>query len=232
MRLPVVIAVLSLAACAPPATPDTASPPPPSAPDTAPPAPPSPPLATTEPSSPEAPLDFGSRLALAAEKQTETEVTYDPSYVRLAYPGGDVAPDKGVCADVVIRAYRVFGADLQVLVHRDMVRAFALYPQRWGLSRPDTNIDHRRVPNLETFFRRHGVSLAVTMRAADYKPGDLVSWIVAGSLPHIGIVSAKRTPDGARPLMVHNIGAGPKLEDVLFEFPIVGHFRYRPQPAH
>jgi uncharacterized protein len=176
--------------------------------------------------------DFGVRLALVAEKQTEVQVTYDSSYVRIAYPGGDVPPDKGVCADVVIRAYRNFGIDLQVLVHRDMVRAFALYPRRWGLTRTDTNIDHRRVPNLETFLRRHGAAIAVSANPDHYKPGDLVSWIVAGSLPHIGVVSAKRTADGARPMIVHNIGEGPKLEDVLFEFPIVGHFRYQPdEPA-
>jgi hypothetical protein len=187
-----------------------------------------------KPQIPDAPVDavdFGVRLALAAEKQTRTRVTYDSSYTRIAYPGGDVAPDKGVCADVVIRAYRAFGVDLQVRVHRDMVRAFSIYPQRWGLTRTDTNIDHRRVPNLEMFFRRHGRALPVTMNANDYKPGDLVSWIVAGSLPHIGIVSATRTQDGARPMIVHNIGEGPKLEDVLFEFPIVGHFRYPPPPA-
>lgn len=172
--------------------------------------------------------DFGVRLALAAERQTETRVIYDPSYVRITYPGGDVPADKGVCADVVIRAYRSEDIDLQVLVHRDMTRAFALYPRRWGLSRADTNIDHRRVPNLETFFHRHDATIPVTANPADYKPGDLVSFIVAGSLPHIGIVSTRQSAD-MRPLIVHNIGEGPKLEDVLFEFPIAGHFRYRPQ---
>jgi uncharacterized protein YijF (DUF1287 family) len=172
--------------------------------------------------------EYAVQLALAAERQTQTQVTYDPSYVRIAYPGGDVPADRGVCADVVIRAYRALGADFQVLVHRDMRRAFARYPQRWGLSRPDTNIDHRRVPNLEMFLQRHGAALRVSADARNYKPGDLVSWIVAGSLPHIGVVSTKRTTDGQRPLMVHNIGEGPKLEDVLFEYPIVGHFRYAP----
>src|SRR6185295_741881 len=162
---------------------------------------------------------------------TQTRVTYDPAYVRLAYPGGDVPADKGVCADVVIRAYRALNIDLQVLVHQDMVGAFTRYPQRWGMTRTDTNIDHRRVPNLETYFRRFGSALAPSMAAADYQPGDLVSWIVAGSLPHIGVVSEHRSADGERPLMVHNIGAGPKLEDVLFAFPIVGHFRYAPAPA-
>lgn len=175
--------------------------------------------------------DFGRRLAEAAIGQTEAHVTYDPSYERLAYPGGDVAPDKGVCADVVIRAYRALRIDLQVLVHRDMVRAFARYPHRWGLTRTDTNIDHRRVPNLETFFRRQGRALTVSEAPGDYRPGDLVSWVVAGSLPHIGIVTGRHSPDGARPLMVHNIGQGPKVEDVLFAFPITGHFRYAPGRA-
>lgn len=174
---------------------------------------------------------FGQRLATAALRQTQSSVTYDPAYVRLAYPGGDVPADRGVCADVVIRAYRALNVDLQVLVHQDMIGAFARYPQRWGMTRTDTNIDHRRVPNLETYFRRAGSSLAPSMTANDYQPGDLVSWIVAGSLPHIGIVSEHRSADGERPLMVHNIGAGPKLEDVLFAFPIVGHFRYAPASA-
>jgi uncharacterized protein YijF (DUF1287 family) len=222
MRLAAVAMVLLAAGCTLPepdasrpraATPSEAAPAPEARPDT---------TATAVPS------DFGARLALVAERQTETQVTYDPSYVRIAYPGGDVAPDKGVCADVVIRAYRAFGVDLQVLVHRDMAQAFSLYPQRWGLNGTDTNIDHRRVPNLETFFRRHGSALPVTMNPSNFKPGDLVSFIVAGSLPHIGIVSTRRSADGNRPLIVHNIGEGPKLEDVLFEFPIAGHFRYRP----
>lgn len=176
------------------------------------------------------PDDFGRRLAAMALTQTRMRTTYDASYQRIAYPGGDVPPDKGVCADVVIRAYRGLGIDLQVLVHKDMVKAFARYPWRWGLKRTDTNIDHRRVPNLETFLQRHGSAVPVSAVAHDYKPGDLVSWTVGGSLPHIGIVSAHRSKDGVRPLIVHNIGEGTKLEDVLFEFPIVGHFRYRPSP--
>jgi hypothetical protein len=169
---------------------------------------------------------FGSRLAAAAIERTRHQEIYDPSYVRIAYPLGDVAPNRGVCADVIIRTFRALGIDLQVLVHEDMQRAFGVYPHLWGLRKPDTNIDHRRVPNLETFFRRHGKALAVTRNAADYEPGDIVSWRLDNRLPHIGIVSERRTPDGARPLIVHNVGAGPKLEDVLFTFPLAGHFRY------
>jgi uncharacterized protein YijF (DUF1287 family) len=228
MRWIAVVAVVLLAAKGTLPVPDLSASVSPAAP--VPTAPASAPLPLAKPAPPQtAASDFGVLLALAAEKQTESAVIYDASYTRIAYPGGDVPADRGVCADVVIRAYRNFGSDLQVLVHRDMVRAFAHYPRRWGLARTDTNIDHRRVPNLETFFRRRGAAIAVSANPGDYQPGDLVSWIVAGSLPHIGVVSTRRTPDGARPLIVHNIGEGPKLEDVLFAFPIAGHFRYRPE---
>lgn len=169
---------------------------------------------------------FGMRLAAAALERTHRQEIYDPSYVRIAYPLGDVAPDRGVCADVVVRSYRALGIDLQVLVHEDMRYAFGYYPPLWGLRRPDSNIDHRRVPNLETFFRRHGFALPISRDASAYRPGDIVSWRLDNRLPHIGIVSAKRTPDGKRPLIVHNIGAGPKLEDILFAYPLAGHFRY------
>ncbi len=168
------------------------------------------------------------RLSAAALERTRHEETYDPTYVRIAYPMGDVAPDRGVCADVVVRAYRALGIDLQALVHNDMRRSFGAYPRNWGLRAPDSNIDHRRVPNLEVFFRREGAGLALTHKASDYLPGDIVSWRLDNRLPHIGIVSAVRTPDGTRPLIVHNIGAGPKLEDVLFSYPLAGHFRYLP----
>ncbi len=144
----------------------------------------------------------------------------------IGYPGGDVPPEIGVCTDVVIRAYRALGIDLQRRVHEDMRGAFDRYPQRWGLHRPDPNIDHRRVPNLRVFFRRHGMEFPVTDVASNYVAGDLVTWIVGDSLPHIGIVVDRRSPDGKRPLVVHNIGAGPKLEDVLFAYPITGHYRY------
>ncbi len=131
----------------------------------------------------------------------------------------------GVCTDVVIRSYRSLGIDLQLLVHEDMAAAFSEYPDRWGLAAPDPNIDHRRVPNLEVFFSRHGESLPITDRAEDYQPGDLVSWMV-GPLPHIGIVVGIPSTDGRRFKVVHNIGRGPELEDMLFDYPIVGHFRY------
>jgi len=169
-----------------------------------------------------------ARLSEAALARTEVRVTYDPAYVRLAYPGGDVAPDRGVCADVIVRVFRAaLGVDLQQLVHEDMTAAFQAYPQRWGLARPDRNIDHRRVPNLETFFRRRGAALPVSDDAANYRPGDVVAWNLCGEsgfLPHIGIVT-DRVGAAGRPLVVHNIGAGPKLEDVLFAWPITGHYR-------
>jgi uncharacterized protein YijF (DUF1287 family) len=169
---------------------------------------------------------FGMRLATAALERTQHRETYDPAYVRIPYPLGDVAADRGVCADVVIRSFRVLGIDLQVLVHEDMRQAFGAYPHLWGLREPDSNIDHRRVPNLETFFRRHGHALPISRNASAYQPGDIVSWRLDNRLPHIGIVSAERTADGKRPLIVHNVGAGPKLEDVLFAYPLAGHFRY------
>ena len=151
---------------------------------------------------------------------------YDGSYVRLAYPGGDVPVERGVCSDVVIRAMRAAGVDLQQAVHEDMRRNFAAYPALWGLRRPDRNIDHRRVPNLETWLRRAGHALPATGRASDYLPGDLVSWRLPGGLPHIGVVSDRRARDGSgRPLVVHNIGAGAQVEDVLLAWPPVGHFR-------
>lgn len=170
----------------------------------------------------------GERLNAAALARTEARVVYDPAYVRLAYPGGDVPADRGVCADVVVRVFRAaLGIDLQRLVHEDMTAAFAAYPKLWGLTRPDRNIDHRRVPNLETFFRRQGAALAVTDDPANYRPGDVVAWNLrgpSGFLPHIGIVTDRLGASG-RPQVVHNIGAGPKLEDVLFAWPITGHYR-------
>jgi uncharacterized protein YijF (DUF1287 family) len=171
-------------------------------------------------------LDFGSRAALAAEARTSKPEIYDPSYRRISYPMGDVPDDRGVCTDVVIRAFRAAGVDLQALVHEDMRRAFDRYPKAWGLSRPDPNIDHRRVPNLETFFTRRRLALAQPVDAARVRAGDLVSWRLTGSgLPHIGIVSTQASPAG-RPLLVHNIGAGSQLEDILFAWPVVGWFRW------
>lgn len=169
-----------------------------------------------------------SRLVAAALERTTHRVRYDGTYRRLAYPGGDVPDSLGVCTDVIIRSYRALGVDLQQLVHEDMTREFGAYPTQWGLERPDPSIDHRRVPNLQTFFRRAGAELAVTRDPADYLPGDLVTWMLPGNLPHIGIVTDRRSGDGLRPLIVHNIGRGPRLEDCLFSFAVTGHYRYLP----
>jgi uncharacterized protein YijF (DUF1287 family) len=166
------------------------------------------------------------RLVAAALERTGHRVTYDGSYRRIGYPGGDVPDHVGVCTDVVIRSYRALGIDLQRLVHEDMKADFEAYPDLWGLTRPDPNIDHRRVPNLQTYFRRQGAELPVTRDPADYRPGDLVTWMLPRNLPHIGIVVDRRSDDGERFLVVHNIGAGPKIEDLLLEFPITGHYRY------
>jgi uncharacterized protein YijF (DUF1287 family) len=165
----------------------------------------------------------------AARKQTQGRVVYDGSYVRLAYPMGDVPADRGVCTDVIIRAYRAVGIDLQQLVHEDMRADFAAYPRHWGLTRPDSSIDHRRVPNLQTFFTRQGARIRGASTAADYQPGDLVTWMLPGNLPHIGFVSDRRDEPSGRPLIIHNIGAGPVEDDILFDYPITGHYRFRIQ---
>ena len=174
--------------------------------------------------------DAAARLVAAGIERTRHRVTYDGSYHRIAYPGGDVPENIGVCTDVVIRAYRAgLGIDLQREVHEDMKAAFAKYPKIWGLSRPDSNIDHRRVPNLETFLARHGETLPVTDDPDDYKPGDLVTWRLTGTgLPHIGIVTDQRALLTGNPLIAHNIGRGPELGDMLFDYRISGHFRYLP----
>jgi uncharacterized protein YijF (DUF1287 family) len=171
-------------------------------------------------------LDFGLRLSAAAEERATKTVVYDAAYVRIPYPGGDVAADRGVCSDEVIRAYRLLGIDLQQLVHEDMRRAFHAYPKRWGLAQPDPNIDHRRVPNLATFMARHGQALAVTHRGSDYRPGDVVAFALADGRPHIGIVTQRLSDDGQRPLVMHNIGYGPQIEDMLFSLKITGRYRY------
>ncbi len=171
-------------------------------------------------------LPFGIRLAAAAEERATHSVRYDAAYLRIPYPMGDVPEDQGVCSDEVIRAYRLLGIDLQRLVHEDMVSAFGLYPKRWGMNVPDSNIDHRRVPNLATFFGRHGTSLPVTANGDDYKPGDVVAWVLPDGRPHIGLVTEERASDGLRPLVLHNIGLGPHIEDMLFGFTITGHYRY------
>ncbi len=167
-------------------------------------------------------------LAAAALERTAHRVTYDGSYRSIAYPWGDVPDSLGVCTDVVIRSYRALGIDLQRLVHEDMVRHFDAYPDIWGATRPDRNIDHRRVPNLQVFFTRHGKRFPVTDQAGDYRAGDLVTWMLPGNLPHIGIVAGGRSIDGARNLIIHNVGAGPRVEDVLFAYPVTGHYRFLP----
>lgn len=153
---------------------------------------------------------------------------YDPGYYRIAYPGGDVPGDRGVCTDVVIRAYRHIGIDFQQRIHEDMRADLAAYPDLWGHTATDTNIDHRRVPNIETFLHRMGASRPASTRASDYMPGDLVTWRLTGGLPHIGIVSDRLAPGSDRPLIIHNIGAGTAEDDMLFSYPIVGHYRYLP----
>ena len=170
-------------------------------------------------------------LVAAAIERTQQQVRYDGRYFTMGYPGGDVPADLGVCTDVVIRSYRKLGVDLQALVHRDMAANFNAYPSKriWGLIRPDPNIDHRRVPNLQVFFTRQGKSLPISRNPQDYLPGDLVSWRLPGNLPHIGIVTDKFAADSGNPLIVHNIGAGPRIEDSLFSYDITGHYRYLPE---
>jgi len=175
---------------------------------------------------------FLDRLSEAAVERTSHEVRYDPTYFRIDYPGGDVPAEVGVCTDEVIRSYRALGVDLQRLVHEDMKANFALYPRKWGLTKPDTNIDHRRVPNLMVFFERQGAAQPVTAEARDYKPGDVVTWDLGNGLTHIGVVVAVPSgSDEGRLQIVHNIGAGPKMEDVLFAWKITGHYRFAgPKP--
>ncbi|MEL6360374.1 MAG: DUF1287 domain-containing protein [Pseudomonadota bacterium] len=173
------------------------------------------------------PQAFGDQIAAAALERTRHDVHYDSAYVRLAYPGGDVPKDRGVCSDVVVRSLRVVGIDLQKVIHEDMARHFNQYPKIWGATGPDHNIDHRRVPNIERYLTREGKALAVSNRSVDFKPGDIVAWNLrgdAGYLAHIGIVSDVEGPSGAL-MVVHNIGNGPELEDVLFLWPMTGHYR-------
>jgi len=175
---------------------------------------------------------FSNRLSNAALGRLRAHVRYDGSYHKIAYPWGDVPQNIGVCTDVVIRSYRRLGIDLQQQVHNDMSAAFSAYPnvRKWGLSKPDSNIDHRRVYNLRAFFARRGAALPVTHNPRHYKPGDLVTWMVGKDLPHIGIVVNRRSPvDPNRFMIVHNIAYGPQIEDVLFRFPITGHYRYTPR---
>jgi uncharacterized protein YijF (DUF1287 family) len=169
---------------------------------------------------------FSKKLVKAAIERTNHIVRYDGAYRKIRYPNGDVPDDIGVCTDVVIRSYRKLGIDLQKDLHEDMKQNFYLYPRLWRLTKPDTSIDHRRVPNLQTFFDRKGVVLPVTQNPDDYVAGDIVTWMLPGNLAHIGIVVDLRSEDGNKPLIVHNIGSGPVIGDMLFDYQITGHYRY------
>jgi uncharacterized protein YijF (DUF1287 family) len=171
---------------------------------------------------------FAEKLSNAALSVIDPSIDYDPAYFAIDYPNGDVPQDKGVCTDVIIRSYRKLGIDLQKEVHEDMIKNFSKYPnlEKWGMTKTDTNIDHRRVPNLEIFFERKGEKLPLTQNSGDYKTGEIVIWMINNKLPHIGIVTNKKSKDGKRNLIVHNVGSGQVLEDCLFEYKIVGHYRY------
>jgi uncharacterized protein len=168
------------------------------------------------------------RIIVASIERTQHTVRYDPAYVKIPYPGGDVPPETGVCTDEIIRAYRSAGIDLQKEVHEDIVQNRQEYENQLHKRtlHPDSNIDHRRVPVLMVFFARKGESLLITTRAADYAPGDLVTWDLRDGVPHIGIIVDRRNAQSARFMIVHNIGAGPKMEDILFNWKITGHYRY------
>lgn len=172
---------------------------------------------------------FEEKLVEAALERTKHKVRYDGSYLKIDYPNGDVPKTIGVCTDVVIRSYRMLGIDLQRLLHEDITDNFEQYPSNriWGLNKPDSNIDHRRVPNLQRFFMRHGETVEGSQHASDYRPGDLVTWMLPGNLPHIGLVSNRYDSNTKRPLIVHNIGSGPELSDILFSYPITGHYRFK-----
>jgi uncharacterized protein YijF (DUF1287 family) len=172
--------------------------------------------------------EFTKHLVAAAIERTHHPVRYVSEYVRLPYPGGDVPEDTGVCTDEIIRSYRAVGVDLQKEVHEDMLQNFSAYPNqtRWHLAHPDSNIDHRRVPDLMVFFTRKGVSLPISQRAEDYEPGDLVTWDLGRNVPHIGIVVDHKSLQSGRYMVVHNIGKGPMMEDVLLDWKITGHYRY------
>ena len=185
------------------------------------------------------PLLLGFSLTLSAQQQfnpekisdsalalTNKQVIYDGSYYSIPYPNGDVPEGIGVCTDVVIRTYRANGLDLQKEVHEDMTDNFNLYPKNWGLKKPDANIDHRRVPNLMTYFERQGSKLSITSNGADYQPGDIVAWNLGGGTTHIGVVVNTPSTDNQRYQIVHNIGGGQVLEDCLFDFKIIGHYRF------
>lgn len=171
--------------------------------------------------------NFYHQLADSALELTKQDVIYDPNYYSIDYPNGDIPEDRGVCTDVIIRAYRKFGVDLQKEVHEDMKSNFDVYPKMWGLSHPDKNIDHRRVPNLMVFFKRHGTVKPISENTEDYLPGDIVCWNLGGNITHIGIVVNRKSNEGNRYLIVHNIGGGQVLADCLFDFKIIGHYSYK-----
>jgi uncharacterized protein YijF (DUF1287 family) len=174
---------------------------------------------------PDAPPILSPSLVSATRAQIGVVRVYDPAYFSLSYPGGDVPADRGVCTDVVIRALRTQGLDLQQAIHEDMRAHFALYPRQWGLSRPDRNIDHRRVPNQMYWFKRQGWQQPIGRTEKDFAPGDIVAWKLTGSgLLHIGIVSDRRSHDGT-PLILHNINSGTQEDDILFRHAIIGHYR-------
>lgn len=172
---------------------------------------------------------FEEKLSDAAISIIDPSINYDPAYFSIQYPNGDIPANKGVCTDVIIRTYRKLSIDLQKQVHEDMIVNFPKYPnlEKWGMTKTDTNIDHRRVPNLEVFFERKGTRLPVSKEAKDYKTGEIVTWMINGKLPHIGIITNKKSEDGKRNLIVHNVGGGQVLADCLFEYKIVGHYSYK-----
>jgi uncharacterized protein YijF (DUF1287 family) len=191
-------------------------------------------VAETGPASGNARQEFLDKLVGAAIERTNHSVKYVSAYVHLDYPGGDVPTDTGVCSDEIIRAYRAVGVDLQKEVHEDMVKNWSEYPSKskWHQKHPDPSIDHRRVPNLMVFFSRKGESLPISSRAGDYSPGDMVTWDLGGDVPHIGMLVNVRSKESGRLLVVHNIGQGPKMEDVLFSWKVTGHYRYFGPPRH
>ena len=190
-------------------------------------------FAQSKPPSGNSRQEFLDKFVAAAIERTTHSVKYVSAYVHLDYPGGDVPADTGVCSDEIIRAYRAVGVDLQKEVHEDMVNNWADYPPKakWHQAHPDSSIDHRRVPNLMVFFSRKGESLPISLRAEDYSPGDIVTWDLGGDVPHIGIVVNVKSVESGRLLIVHNIGQGPKMEDVLFGWKITGHYRYFGPPS-
>jgi uncharacterized protein YijF (DUF1287 family) len=175
---------------------------------------------------------FFQKLVIQAVNQTKIQVRYVPAYVQIKYPNGDVPSNTGVCTDLVIRAYRGVGIDLQKEVHEDMVKNFKNYPQLWKLKKTDTNIDHRRVPNLMTYFKNKHAELMISAKADDYAPGDIVTWNLqnkkaVSGITHIGIVTDQKSADGKRYLIAHNIGGGNTIEDMLFSYLIIGHYRFQ-----